>query len=95
MNDTVTNSPGLRPGKSPSPPGQTTGAGGKQPQSEYGPAIAQTALQSIGLSTRSIYGPFTGPPGYALAVSLIFTKATNQAIVLATEPRHVLSTPIL
>ncbi len=34
-------------------------------------------------------------PEYALAVSLIFTKATNQAILLGTPPKHVLSTSIL
>jgi len=31
-------------------------------------------------------------PEYALAVSLFFTRATNQRIMLGTEPNHVLST---
>jgi len=47
------------------------------------------------MSTRNPGGPFTSPPKYALAVSIIFTKATEQAIVLGTEPKHVLSTSIL
>ncbi|MGA3170140.1 MAG: HNH endonuclease [Chthoniobacteraceae bacterium] len=36
-----------------------------------------------------------GSPEYAAAVSIIFTKATNQAIMLGTAPRHVLSTSLL
>jgi hypothetical protein len=36
-----------------------------------------------------------GSPDYALAVSLIFTKATHQAIMLNEPPRHVCSTSIL
>jgi len=73
----------------------STVAAEKEPQSAYGPGIAQTALQSVGMSTRSIYGPFIGPPEYALAVSLIFTKATEQTIMLGTPPNHVCSTSIL
>jgi len=84
MNDSTTSSPARR-----------TGTGEKDPQSAYDTQIAQTALQSIGMSTRNFGGPFTSPPEYALAVSIIFTKATNQAIMLGTEPRHVLSTSIL
>ena len=34
-------------------------------------------------------------PEYALAVSLLFTRATNQRIMLGTEPSHVLSTSLL
>jgi hypothetical protein len=47
------------------------------------------------MDTRSPWGPSTAPPQYALAVSLIFTKATNQTIILNTPPDHVLSTSIL
>jgi hypothetical protein len=47
------------------------------------------------MSTVSMYGPFTGPPKYALAASLILTKATEQTIMLGTPPDHVLSTSIL
>ena len=47
------------------------------------------------MDTRSPCGPFMGPPEYALAVSRIFTKATNQAIILNTPPDHVCSTAIL
>lgn len=57
--------------------------------------IAQTALQSIGMSTKEPWGPPISHPQYALAVSLIFTKATNQTIVLNTPPDHVRSTSIL
>jgi len=73
----------------------TTGVGGKEPPSPYGTTIAQTAIQSIGLTTRNSWGPNFGPPKYALAVSLIFTKATEQTIMLGTPPNHVLSTSIL
>ena len=34
-------------------------------------------------------------PNYALAVSMLFTRATNQSIILGTPPDHVLSTSIL
>ena len=34
-------------------------------------------------------------PNYALAVSMLFTKATSQTIMLGTPPCHVLSTSIL
>jgi hypothetical protein len=47
------------------------------------------------MDTRTPWGPPTAPPQYALAVSLIFTKATNQAITLNTPPDHVCSTSIL
>ena len=60
-----------------------------------GMKIAQTALQSIGMSTKDPWGPPISLPQYALAVSLIFTKATNQTIILGTPPKHVLSTSIL
>ena len=54
--------------------------------------IAQTAHRSIGMSTRDPWGPPVSTPQYALAVSLIFTKATNQTIMLGMPPKHVLST---
>ena len=57
--------------------------------------IAQTAVQGIGMSTKDPWGPPLSVPQYALAVSLIFTKATNQTIILGTPPKHVLSTSIL
>jgi len=60
-----------------------------------GMKIAQTAVQSIGISTRDPWGPPISLPQYALAVSLIFTKATNQTIIVGTPPKHVLSTSIL
>jgi hypothetical protein len=71
------------------------GAGGKEPPRPYGAQIAQTALQSVGMSTRDGWSPHMRPPDYALAVSLIFTKATNQAIILREPPSHVCSTSIL
>ena len=102
MNSSTANSPALRPIKSPRSSGQSDGGQGtdtdaeeKEPQSAYGPQIAQTALQSVGLSTKNFGGLFTGHPEYALAVSVIFTKATEQAIMLGTAPRHVLSTSLL
>jgi hypothetical protein len=67
----------------------------KQSKSACGPQIAQAALQSIGMSTRKFGNPLMGPPEYALAVSLIFTKATHQAILLHEPPDHVCSTSIL
>jgi hypothetical protein len=94
MNSLATTSPALRPSGQPSR-GQGTGTGAKEPGNAYGPAIAQTAIQSIGMSTRNFASPPTSDPEYAAAVSIIFTKATNQAIMLGTEPRHVLSTSIL
>jgi len=57
--------------------------------------IAQTAVQSIGMSTKDPWGPPIGHPQYALAVSRIFTKATNQTNILNTPPDHVRSTSIL
>jgi len=60
-----------------------------------GMKIAQTAVQSIGMSTKDPWGPPISRPQYTLAVSLIFTKATNQTIILGTPPKHVLSTSIL
>ncbi|HEX4083631.1 MAG TPA: hypothetical protein VHY22_01875, partial [Chthoniobacteraceae bacterium] len=59
--------------------GIDTGPSAKEPPpSAYGPGIARAAIQSIGISTKNLYGPPAGSPKYALAVSLIFTKATNQ-----------------
>jgi hypothetical protein len=61
----------------------------KESKSACGPEIAQAALQSIGMSTSKFGNPLMGPPEYALAVSLIFTKATHQAILLHEPPDHV------
>jgi len=67
----------------------------KKAQGACGPQIAQTAVQSIGISTGNFGAPLMGPPEYARAVSLIFTKATEQTIILGTPPDHVCSTSIL
>jgi hypothetical protein len=75
--------------------GIDAGPSAKEPPGAFGPAIARAAVQSIGVSTKKLYGPPARSPEYALAVSLIFTKATNQCIILGTEPPHVLSTSIL
>jgi hypothetical protein len=48
--------------------------------------IAQSAVQGIGMSTKEIRGTWMNNPNYALAVSLLFTRATNQRIMLGTEP---------
>jgi len=73
-----------------------TDAGRKEALGVLGMEIAQTALQSIGMSSKDPWGrPPIHLPEYALAVSLIFTKATNQTIILNTPPEHVLSTSIL
>ena len=98
MNNSTANSPDLLPIKSPQANGaQGTGLGAaeKESQGAYGPGIAQTALRSIGMSAKEIRGTNSGSPEYAAAVSIIFTKATNQAIRLVTPPQHVLSTAIL
>ncbi|HEX4086825.1 MAG TPA: hypothetical protein VHY22_18065, partial [Chthoniobacteraceae bacterium] len=75
--------------------GSDTGPRAKETPGAFGPAIARAAIQSIGVSTKKLYGPPARSPEYALAVSLIFTKATNQSIMLGTPPGHVLSTSIL
>ncbi|HEX4086082.1 MAG TPA: hypothetical protein VHY22_14300 [Chthoniobacteraceae bacterium] len=75
--------------------GIDTGPTAKETPGAFGSAIAHAAIQSIGVSTRKLYGPPASSPEYALAVSLIFTKATNQSIMLGTPPGHVLSTSIL
>jgi hypothetical protein len=67
----------------------------KESKSACGPQIAQAALQSIGMSTRKFGNPLMGPQEYARAVSLIFTKTTEQNIILGTPPDHVCSTSIL
>ena len=41
------------------------------------------------MSTKEIRGTWLNNPNYALAVSLLFTRATNQRIMLGTEPSHV------
>lgn len=101
MNNSTTKSPlapPIKPFRAADPnsgQGTGTGAGEKEPQSAYGARIAQTALDSVGMSTRDFGGPFIGPPEYAAAMSILFTRATNQDIILGTEPRHVLSTSLL
>ena len=86
----------LRPGV---PPGFGQGVSAatreEEPQRVEGMKIAQTAVQSIGMSTKDPWGPPISLPQYALAVSLIFTKATNQTVILGTPPNHVLSISIL
>jgi hypothetical protein len=57
--------------------------------------IAQSAVQGIGMSTKEIRGTGLNNPNYALAVSVLFTRATNQRIMLGREPSHVLSTSLL
>jgi len=72
-----------------------TEAGQRESIRLEGMKIVQTALQSIGMSTKDPWGPPISHPQYALAVSRIFTKATNQTIILNTPPDHVRSTSIL
>jgi len=86
----------LRPGGHPGF-GQVVSAAAREeePQGVEGMKIAQTAVQSIGMSTKDPWGPPIGHPQYALAVSRIFTKATNQTNILNTPPDHVRSTSIL
>jgi len=102
MKSSITSSPAPRAIKASHSSGQPNGAQGtgthageKEPLSAYGPQIAQTALLSVGLSTRDLKGTRMSTLEYAEVVSIIFTKATNQAIMLGTEPRHVLSTSLL
>jgi hypothetical protein len=59
--------------------------------SVYGLRIAQTALRNIGVSIKDN----SATPEYAAAVSIIFTKSTNQSILPGTPPENVLSTSIL
>ena len=75
--------------------GVSAAAREEEQQRVEGMKIAQTAVQSIGMSTRDGWGPPMRSPDYALAVSLIFTKATNHTIMLGTPPNHVVSTSIL
>jgi hypothetical protein len=84
--------PGVHPGFG---QGVSATAREEELQRVEGMKIAQTAVQSIGMSTKDPWGPAISLPQHALAVSLIFTKATNQAIMLGTPPKHVLSTSIL
>jgi len=72
-----------------------TDAGRREALKVLGMEIAQTALQSIGMSTKDPWGPPIRLPEYALAVSLIFTKATSQTIILNTPPEQVRGTSIL
>ena len=54
--------------------------------------IAHAALRSIGMDTKDPWGPPVRVPQYALGVSRIFTKATNQRLMPEMPPEHVLST---
>ena len=72
-----------------------TEAGQRESLKILGMEIAQTAIQSIGMSTKDPWGPPIRLPQYALAVSIIFTKATNQTIILNTPPEHACSSSIL
>jgi hypothetical protein len=76
-------------------PWTRTEAGQRESIRIEGMKIGQTAVQSIGMDTRDPWGAPKRLPDYALAVSLLFTKATNQTIILGTPPKHVLSTSIL
>ena len=96
MSNSTTNSPALRATKTlvttkPEGGGPRINTGMREMPNTYGAQIAQAALRSIGTSVRNPGGPLTGRPEYALAVSTIFTKATNQTIMLGTPPHHVLS----
>jgi len=91
MNNSATTSPTARPirprcsfGQPNCGKGTGTGAGEKEPQSVYGARIAQAALQSVGVSTEDFPVTNTGNPEYAASVSIIFTKATEQAIIPGT-----------
>ena len=86
----------LRPSDLPTGvPWTRTEAGQRESIRLEGMKIALTAVQSIGMDTRDPWGAPKRLPDYALAVSLLFTKATNQTIILGTPPKHVLSTSIL
>jgi len=86
----------IRPGGHPGfGQGVSAAAREEELQRVEGMKIAQTAVQSIGMSTEDPWGPPKCLPEYSLAVSLIFTKATNQTIMLGTPSKHVLSTSIL
>jgi hypothetical protein len=102
MSNPITSSPPLRtvkPGNASGQPnsghGTGTGAREKELQRLEGMKIAQSTVQGIGMSTKEIRGSWLNKPNYALAVSLLFTRATNQRIMLGTEPNHVLSTSLL
>ena len=60
-----------------------------------GMKIAQSAVQGIGMSTNDFRRIRTAKPNHALAVSILFTRATNQTIIPGTPPGHVLSTSLL
>ena len=86
----------LRPGGDPN---SAQGAGAVERERELqrieGMKIEQTAIRAIGMFTKEIGGRSTNLPNSALAVSLLFTRATSQRIMLGTEPHHVLSTSLL
>ena len=86
----------LRPGGHPGfGQGVSAAAREKELQRLDGMKIAQSAVEGIGMSTKEIRGSWMNNPNYALAVSMLFTRATNQSIILGTPPDHVLSTSIL
>jgi len=62
------------------------------PLSAYGPAIAQSAVQGIGMSTKDPCGPGGTRPKYAKAVSILFSNATSQKIMVDKHPQDVAST---
>jgi hypothetical protein len=76
-------------------PGESAVAREKELLRAEGMKIAQSAVQGIGMSTKEIRDSRMNTPNYALAVSLLFTRATNQRIMLGTKPGHVLSTSLL
>lgn len=57
--------------------------------------IAQSPIQGIGMSTKETRGAWMNNPNYAFAVSMLFTRATNQRISLGTAQGDVLSTSLL
>ena len=89
---TKTLSPSDRPGCD---QGVTAGTREEELQRAEGMKIAQSAVQGIGMLSKDVRRTRTGNPNYALSVSLLFTRATNQTIMLGTAPDHVLSTSLL
>ncbi len=75
--------------------GPNAGARERGLQRIEGMKIARSAVRGIGISPKEIRGSWMDNPNCALAVSLLFTRATNHRIMLGTEPNHVLSTSLL
>jgi hypothetical protein len=75
--------------------GASAAASERELQRIEGMKIAQSAVRGLGISTNENRGSWVNNPNCALAVSLLFTRATNQRIMLGTEPNHVLSTSLL